>query len=579
MSRIIPNLSSIRHPDYKWDSDEWYLWRCTFEGGQAYLDNYLQKWSGRETEADYLVRKSITPIPTFAKAALLDVRNSIYQRLSDVSRLGGSKAYSKAMAGENGGVDRKGSSMGTFIGKEVLTELLLMGRVGIFVDAPSVVPSTLATQAQAPYLYVYAVEDIISWTLEKPENPGQFKAVLLRDYSVGYQTEFGVELPNDLDMRYRLMWKDDETGKVHYKLMDEDKRVIFLPDSREDGSVVLDIEVVPFVLADIGDSLMKDAASYQNALLNLASGDVSWALRSNTPFLTIQEDLRTAASHLKPAGDAATPGSQRASNRSENVGTGRYYDKDTDRPGFIAPPTAPLEASMKLQEKLEDDIRKLINLAVANKTGSRTESAEAKKLSSQGLEAGLSFIGMVLSQSEQHIAQLWAMYEDFSNPNVATVSYPKRYILKTDDERIKESNDLLDLMERIPGKNVKKSLAKLVVTNLLSDREGQENILKMIEEIDSSPVISTELDFILRSQEAGLLGDETASKALGFDASEVNKAKKDHADRAIRVLAAQQSNKGQDQPDNPASRGVGLDNGGVTAQQEQAAGRQKASVK
>lgn len=39
-------------------------------------------------------------------------------------------------------------------------------------------------------------------------------------------------------------------------------------------------------------------------------------------------------------------------------------DMKADRPGFIHPSSEPLLASMKLQEKLEQDIRKLINLAV-----------------------------------------------------------------------------------------------------------------------------------------------------------------------------------------------------------------------
>lgn len=569
------NLSLFRHPDTKWDSDQWDLWRRTFDGGKDYLDTYLQKWSGRESEPDYQVRKSITPIPTFAKAAVLDVRNSIFQRLADVSRLGGTKDYQAAMQGENGGVDRKGSSMSTFIGTEVLTELLLMGRCGVFVDAPSIIPSTLAQDSQSPYLYVYRVEDIISWTLESPENPGQFKAVLLRDYAIDYNTEMGVSLPQGHETRFRLLWRDDVTGKVWYKMMDENKTPIMLEGSAPDGAVQLDIDQVPFVMATIGDSIMKDAASYQNALLNLVSGDVSWALRSNTPFLTIQEDLRTVASHLRPAGEEATPGSQQAKNKSENVGAGRYYDKDSDRPQFIAPPTDPLEASIKLQQKLEDDIRKLINLAVTNKSGSRTESAEAKKLSSQGLEAGLSFIGMVLSQLEQDIAAHWAGYENHTSPEIAKIKYPSRYILKSDSERIQESTELLDLMDRIPGNSVKKSLAKMVVNNLLADRESAERIQTMVAEVESAGYTSTDLDFITTAQSAGLVGDETASAALGFEKGEVAKAKKDHAARAIAILAAQTSNKGGD-ASNPSARGIeGLDNGGKSAQQEQQEGREK----
>jgi hypothetical protein len=37
-----------------------------------------------------------------------------------------------------------------------------------------------------------------------------------------------------------------------------------------------------------------------------------------------------------------------------------------NQPAFINPSSEPLKASMELQAKLEDDIRKLIHLAVAN---------------------------------------------------------------------------------------------------------------------------------------------------------------------------------------------------------------------
>lgn len=577
---FISSELGFRHPDSAHDFNQWHIWRRTFEGGEDYLDYFLKKWSNRETDAEFLARKEITPIPTFAKAAILDIRNSIFQRLSDIARIGGSLGYQKAMLGEDGGVDRRGSSMNSFIGIDVLTELLIMGRVGIYVDAPSVIPTTLAEDARNPFLYIYRVEDIISWTLEKEENPGIFKAVLLRDHVLNFDSSFGVDLPKGRATRFRLVWKDDVTGKVHYKLLDKDKNVIFLPDSLPDGSVMLDIEIVPFIMPSIGDSLLKDVASYQRALLNMTSADVAWAVHSNIPFLTIQQDLRTVGSHLKkPSGNTAEPGDQLAANNEEVVGAGkgRYYDKDLDRPDFIAPPTDPLLASMRLQEKMEDDIRKLVNLAVANKVGSRTESAEAKKLSSQGLEAGLSFIGLVLQQAEQAIAKLWASYENVNNPEVAIVSYPKRYILKSDEERLKEASDLFDLADRIPGKTMKKFLYSMVAHVLLSGRQSAEEIEQAVMEIAQAGYTSSDLDFIIRAHEAGMVGSELASEALGFRKGEVEKAKADRVERAVAILAAQTSPNGGVQ--NPASRGVpSLDADPQSGKAEQEAGRERKAV-
>ena len=107
----------------------------------------------------------MTPVPAFAKSALNDVRNSIFQRLADVLRRDGTDTYAQAMEGNNGGVDNKGSSMQSYMGIEVLTELLVMGRVGVYVDNPVV--SGLGSLADIgdnirPYLYTYTAEDILA---------------------------------------------------------------------------------------------------------------------------------------------------------------------------------------------------------------------------------------------------------------------------------------------------------------------------------------------------------------------------------------------------------------------------------
>ena len=38
----------------------------------------------------------MTPIPTYARVAINDVRNAIFQRLKDTTRRGGSLAYQQA---------------------------------------------------------------------------------------------------------------------------------------------------------------------------------------------------------------------------------------------------------------------------------------------------------------------------------------------------------------------------------------------------------------------------------------------------------------------------------------------------
>jgi len=53
-------------------------------------------------------------VPSFAKSAILDIRNAVFQRMRDITRNGGSQAYQDAIAGLDGGVDRRGASMNPF---------------------------------------------------------------------------------------------------------------------------------------------------------------------------------------------------------------------------------------------------------------------------------------------------------------------------------------------------------------------------------------------------------------------------------------------------------------------------------
>jgi len=94
-------------------------------------------------------------------------------------------------------------------------------------------------------------------------------------------------------------------------------------------------------------------------------------------------------------------------------------------------------------------------------------------------------------------------------------------------------------MDRIPGKGIKRSLAKLVVNTLLADKESADTIEAIISEIDSAGYVSSDHEFIFRAQEQGLVGDELASEALGFRKGEVDKAKDDKAERAAATLVAQ----------------------------------------
>jgi len=585
-------MIDTRHPYYINDSLSWNEWRETYEGGDQYIRTYLNKYSEREDEQDFIARRKITPSPAYAKAAINDIRNSIFQRLNDVTRRDGSKGYMEAMAGNAGGVDNKGSSMQSFMGITVLTELLVMGRVGVYTDSPELSGNTLAdTKGHRPYLYPYVAEDMLAWNLVNPGQPGDFQSLLLRDRGVTMQQEmsYGIMMPGEPYTRYRLLWLDELTGKVQMVFYnDEDHNISSYGQTCSPEDIItLEMDRIPFTMLDIGCSLLKDVSNHQKALLNLGSSDVSYALKANFPFFIEQKDMRAVGAHLKDfVLEDGTPSTSENdhSGREANVGVtrGKTYDLKAEPPQFIHPSPEPLLASMKLQEKLEDDIRKLVNLAVQNKQGQRVTSAEALKLSDQGLEAGLSYIGLVLEGAERQIAEHWAAYEqkDHRKRSVALVRYPDRYSLKDDVDRINEAEKLSDLMDTVPGVTVKKEVAKSIATAILGGRISVAKLEQIFNEVDKSDYTTSDPDITIRAQEAGLVDDETASQALGYRKGTVEKAKKDHVDRALRILQAQTSVKDQDT--DAGARGVGdlaVEKGGKKERDEATETTLKASAK
>ena len=130
----LPRVIDSRHPGFHSNSLNWTKWRLTYEGGENFRDKYLKEFTKREDHDDFENRRNMTPIPTFAKSAINDIRNAIFQRMRDILRAGGSENYKRAINGLDLGVDRRGATMNAFLGVNVLTDLLIMGRVGVFVE-------------------------------------------------------------------------------------------------------------------------------------------------------------------------------------------------------------------------------------------------------------------------------------------------------------------------------------------------------------------------------------------------------------------------------------------------------------
>ena len=566
-----PKVVDARHPFYTSSVANWRKWRLTYEGGDRFIHQYLRRFSKREDDNDFADRKFVTYCPAFAKAAINEVKNAIFQRTVDVSRTGGSPLYQQAVAGLNNGVDLLGATMNSFMGRRLLPELLSMGRVGVYVDMPQLLgPTKLDAKGKAPYLYWYPAEDILSWTLDMGESPNEFKEILLADTIVQSNGD-EYYLPYNSLRRYRHVWKDENTGNVWIQFYDESGEASGQYEGEELADPIeLNIQRIPFVLLEISDSLLMDVANYQIAHLNLASSDMAYLLKANFPFYVEQFDPRTQSPFLKNEGvnqrplqstvqQVASDGStttvvnpDKVQEIRVGVASGRRYPINTAQPAFISPSTDPVTASMEKQTQLKREIRELIMLAISN-LSPKPGSAGGSEQGDSGLEAGLSYIGLELEHAERMIASYWAAYEG-SRP--ATVSYPESYDLKTDKDRRQEAADLENLLDKLPSKTYQQEIAVRMAKVLLGPKVSAETLAKINDEIRSATVITTAPETVASDFESGFVGVDTASKIRGYPAGEVEKAKKDHADRISRIAIAQSKAGGMGANANPEARGV-----------------------
>jgi hypothetical protein len=563
-------IDQIRHPYYEYWFPNWEKFRLTYEGGKAFVESYLEKFSTRETDDDFLTRKNLSYCPAHAKAAIIDIRNSIFQRMVDITRTGGPDSYRKACLGLEGGVDLNGSTMDSFIGRIVLPELLVMGRVGIFVDKPEIPsPATLRdTKGKRPYLYYYQAEDILSWSYN---SQNQLEAVLLRDYEYFVDETTGL-VSGETD-QYRLIKMTEDGVSIEFYGIRTNEQT-HLPEqfAVKDPVLLPKLKQIPFVIFEISSSLLIDVADYQIALLNLASSDLNYALKSNFPFYVEQFNPQAEQSGLRPpngqGGDATN--AKTAADRRITVGVaqGRRYPIGADAPTFINPSPDPLRASMEKQDRLVAEIRQLVNTAVTNLKPTRA-SAESKEKDQQGLEAGLSYIGLELEHGERQIASIWNDYE--GSKEIVTLKYPDNYSLRADDDRRREARELKELLPTIPSVTFQKAIAKQIARVTVASKIPVEDWEKINKEIDKAPVIVSDPEVVKSDHEAGFVSTETASKLRLYPDGEVEQAKKDHAERAKRILEAQMSVKA---PEGMQSRGVDdLSSNSDEGKQEKAASR------
>lgn len=504
-------METTYHIDYLNEHDELIKYRRVLLSGKEFRDHYLYKYSTRETEEDFRFRRLITPVPAHARTNLLEIRNSIYYRLFEIQRLGGSKNYQQAVNGRLGGVDLSGSTMTYYLGFTILLELLAFRRVGIYIDNSRDPGATkAATMNMHPYIYHYQAENILDW--QHDEN-NQLVKVVLRD----------VEQEGTLPVHHtRILELEGDRVKVTI----DDKEPTYLELTR-----------IPFVLLQISDSLLKDAADYQISMMNMESCDIGYSIQSNFPFYV--EQYNPGAEDFLPK-------------EAKEVGTrtGRRYAANLDAPSFINPSPEPLEISMAKQQRMEETIRKLMQLSLSNVTTSGRASADSKREDNKGQHSGLLYISMELERAERMIAASWSEYE--GGRDLADIIYPKTFEDQSTSEALGEAKDLLSFAN-LPSLAYKKALLKLAITKILGKGVTSDDLESIHKEIDALDHIFIDLEALHDFLEAGTIDHTTVANILGFSSKVVDAAKEEHAARLARIQAAQTSGARGVDPTDPDS--------------------------
>lgn len=503
-------LSSRTFLSNAYDADDWLEWRYCYEGGRLFRDTYLERYSDREEKDEFIRRRNLTPIPTYARREINRVKNALTQRFPDISRRGGTDLWRDAIEGNERGVDRRGSSMNNYLAKRVVSDLLVMGKVGILVDAPQVTGPSRADVPTgfAPYLVTYQVEFIPLMVPAPAESPSDWLAVLLEDLDVSIDPRTGAQTDTK---SYRYYWLDPDRGnKLSIQRMDENGSPI-------GAAIQTGLDAVPFVLADIGGSLIKDVCSHQITLLNMISTDSNYAIDSNYPFM-VRQRSNVAQDYLIGEDGQATTG----------VKKGLFYDMGLEAPKFISPPTEPMKASLELRRELKAEVRELVTGAIED-------------LGDGSLEAGLAFIGSCLQESESRLWDHWGAYEeaDPERRESYTVAYPDSWSLKTDMERLEEAEKYIDLMNKLPGQKGKKEASKSAYDRLYRGKLAADDLDAIKAEVDAAPYTTSDAKIIIEAKKEGLVGPETGSLALGFNEDEWEKAEEAQVRRAKAIVEAQ----------------------------------------
>jgi len=513
---------------------DWIDWRYCYEGGRIFRERYLLPFSDRESVKEFERRRSLTPIPGYAQSGVDRVKNSLIQRLPDINRHGGTRTWKKAMDGELGGVDLKGSTMDSFLAHDIIPDMLVMGRIGTLVDAPELENEDQLLMADIPddfrpFYNPFCVEDIHEIHPAPHDSPSDWSAILLEER----ETKVDVWNASDECIRtFRYFWLNPDRGNRMSVQRISDQGDAMGPP------VHTNLVRIPFTFADIRISLMSKVCAHQIAMLNMISADTSNSVDQNFPIMVRQRDNTNnaggGADHL--VDDVGGDGSE----VEAGVNKGIWYGKNAAPPAYINAPSEPLEISLKMRDDLKTQVYELI-------FGTLTSISEDGTI-----ESGLASAGSALQRYENRLADYYTAYEETrpSKRTQVSIEYPTTWSLKTQEERIAEAKQFLELIDQLPGREGRKAAIERVYDIMFRGLVSTEKLEEMKKAARDAPFTTSNPDIIFTALDKFAVGPQTASVALGFDDDEWEKAAEERDRRAASMIAAQSD------AANGAARGV-----------------------
>lgn len=493
------------------DSNNWFKWRLCLEGGRRFRDRYLHMFSNREAQQDFENRKAITPTEPHAKHAIYELRDMIAQHLHEVLRTGstGYMAFTK-------NADCQGNSLNAILSKTLIVELMAMGRMCVIVDRDDSAITTKADElANMPYICCIPIENVQSRKYDR--NGRLIKLLVTRSvmtYDAVFQLETGIE-------ERQYLYEVNPGGWIDVTI----NPTIDLQPNQNTKKFKLDLDEIPFVEAVLSDSLMRDIAEYQIALLNIVSCDTYFACTANFPFYVEQRKGGGI-----PVVDPTTGKEAEIEDTTAGPSYGRYYGQE--KPGFINPSPEPLKVSMELRSDLRVQIRQILQLTL-NRVKPTRASGESKSADMSEKETGISAIAIELECFE---TKLQDVINDFlGDDDQGTVEYPDAYKSPSIDDLDTEVKLLIDTAKTTTNKDLRKQC--LIRVGELLFGIGSDVVEKLKASTEEVPFI--EPADIATYKEAGIIDNITSTVLAGFTEEVANKAQADHVERLKAIAIAQ----------------------------------------